>query len=213
MVRMRAQYRDRDIGRVAADDVVTPDVRAPQINPALEVEPSRPVALTEEQLIDNLQMPSAAKEWLKQRPEYVFDAEQNARIRVVHNDLLREGHEPYSPSYFSEAEKRLAEPQVDRSAVDQVLAEARHSVRASEVEDIVDGDNGRLRVSPRRVQVSAPPSREVPSSNGSRDQGRITLTAEQKHFAKVAGVDEATYAFNLLKLRDRKAQGDYPGGQ
>jgi hypothetical protein len=209
MANLKTRYRKyRDGGAVPADDTAAmADVTTPTDLPALEAK-----ALTEEQqLIDNLEMPSAAKEWLKERPQYVFDAQENARIRVVHNALLREGHEPYSPSYFAEAEKRLAEPEeVDRSAVDEALAQAR---AAAPVEDVFDHENSRLRISPRRVAVSAPPSREVPSSNGSRDQGRVTLSLQQKEAARISGISEEEYAMQMLRLRQEKEAGHYTGGQ
>lgn len=66
----------------------------------------------------------------------------------------------------------------------------------------------------RRVPVSAPPSRE-PSWSNRQSLGRnarITLTAQQREAAKIAGISETEYAANLLRLMQAKADGHY-GGQ
>jgi hypothetical protein len=53
-------------------------------------------------------------------------------------------------------------------------------------------------------------SREVPSSTGRRDRpGSITLTAEQKSAAKIAGISEVEYCRQLIRLKEAKANGDY----
>ena len=200
----------------ADDTAAMADVTTPTDLPALEAK-----ALTEEQqLIDNLEMPSAAKEWLKERPQYVFDAQENARIRVVHNALLREGHEPYSPSYFAEAEKRLAEPdEVDRSAVDEALAQARAA--APVAEDVFQHENSRVVVRPRRqVSVSAPPSRTdtitasyLGGSDYDASRGRVTLSRAELEAAAISGISPEEYGRQKLRLRQEKEAGHYTGGQ
>jgi hypothetical protein len=220
-VRVKSQYRQfKDGGAVTADDAVTPDVRAPQINPALEVEPSRPEAITEEQrLIENLEMPSGAKAWLKERPQYVFDPQENAKIQVVHHKLVGEGFEPYSPSYFAEAEKRLAEPEVDRSAVDEALGQARAA--APVAEDVFQHENSRVVVRPRRqVSVSAPPSRTdtitasyLGGSDYDASRGRVTLSRAELEAAAISGISPEEYGRQKLRLRQEKEAGHYTGGQ
>ena len=177
-MRVKSQYRQfKDGGAVPADDTAAmADVPTPT-----EIEASRPEALNEEQrLIENLEMPSGAKAWLKERPQYVFDPQENAKIQVVHHKLVGEGFEPYSPSYFAEAEKRLAEPEVDRSAVDEALGQARAA--APVAEDVFQHENSVVR--PRRqVSVSAPPSRTdtitasyLGGSDYDASRGRVTLS-------------------------------------
>jgi hypothetical protein len=51
---------------------------------------------------------------------------------------------------------------------------------------------------------SAPVSREAPTSNRMDRPGRLTLTAEQREAARVAGVTEIEYAMNVLRLQEAK---------
>jgi len=60
--------------------------------------------------------------------------------------------------------------------------------------------------------VSAPVTREVPTSQGQDRTGRITLSVAQKDAAKIAGITEKEYAEQLIKLREHKTNGMY-GGQ
>ena len=61
--------------------------------------------------------------------------------------------------------------------------------------------------------VSAPVSREPPSSYyaGHRPSGQVRLTPLQREAAKIASVDERTYAEQLERLLIAKANGDYTG--
>jgi hypothetical protein len=42
--------------------------------------------------------------------------------------------------------------------------------------------------------------------------GRITLTMAQKEAAAIAGISQAEYALQLVRLREEKAQGFHGGG-
>jgi len=57
--------------------------------------------------------------------------------------------------------------------------------------------------------VSAPVSREVPTSTPNRQNGKITLTAAQVEAAKMAGITPAEYAKQLQKLTEMKSNGTY----
>jgi phage I-like protein len=61
---------------------------------------------------------------------------------------------------------------------------------------------------PSRPLVSAPVSRE-PSAYGGNSPTRIRLSAEQIEVAKRAGITEAEYAKQLMKLNEMKANGEY----
>ena len=169
-----------------------------------------------------LDMPPLAKSWLRDNPEYLSDARKNARLQALHWEIVDQGFEPYGEKYFEEINDRLGEgPKITPpTAVDRVLAEARAASTPTSEDDDGDGvdylqsESGnalRIGAPSRKVSVSAPPSRQVPSSNGYRDDGRITLTIAQKEAARISGVDESTYARQLLELNRRKAQGDYGG--
>jgi hypothetical protein len=59
--------------------------------------------------------------------------------------------------------------------------------------------------------VSAPVSREAPSAgDGSRNRpGRITLTAEERNFARTIGLSEENYAKQKLRLLEAQANGEH----
>ena len=61
--------------------------------------------------------------------------------------------------------------------------------------------------------VSAPVSREAPSAgDGSRNRpGRITLSTQERDFARSIGLSEENYAMQKLRLINAKATGDIPG--
>ena len=60
--------------------------------------------------------------------------------------------------------------------------------------------------------MSAPVSRETPNLSTGRPQPRreVELTAEQREHAKIAGVDDFTYARGVKELERRKKIGMYP---
>ena len=57
--------------------------------------------------------------------------------------------------------------------------------------------------------VSAPVSRDIPSSNGTRQSGVVKLTPAQREAAKVAGITETEYAKQYARLLEEKANGNY----
>lgn len=129
-------------------------------------------------------LPDTAKTWLRQHPEYVRDNRKNAKIGALHWDVIDEGHEAFSPAYFESLETHLGMRQ--------------------------KADDTPEPTSRRNPPVSAPPTRDVPStSNGKRDGGRITLTPQQREAAKIAGVDEVTYAKGLQEVERRRKEGTY----
>jgi len=138
--------------------------------------------------LDNTTLPPLAKQWLRSHPEYLSDARKNAKIQNLHWDVVEEGHAPYSEGYFEVMEQRLGMRPVPKKEV--------------EVED--EPVNA-------RAVYSAPPTRDVPTSEGKRSGTTLTLTAAQKEAAKISGITEAEYVKNLLKLREEKANGNYGG--
>jgi hypothetical protein len=181
--------------------------------------------------LDSTSLPASAKTWLLAHPEYVLNEDKNRQIAALHDDLVDEGIEPYGRNYFQEVERRLElhgtllrnlnpnpAQDVDPEAVEKALSEARHGG------EVYDPPSGNSRVvldaprrkprdepieSPRRI-YSAPPSRSVPTSNGTRySDNNITLGPAQKEAARIAGISEKEYAAQLLVLNRRKANGDY----
>ena len=156
-------------------------------------EAPKPVkAQAEDDALARSGLPPRAQKWLREHSEYLYDARKSAKLQALHWDVVDEGIAPYSEEYFEAVEERLAPP-------------TRKPVVEAEVEDEPIQSTKRI--------YSAPPSREVPSSSGQRNQGKITLTPSQKEAAKIAGITEAEYAKQALELARRKSIGDYTGGQ
>ena len=57
--------------------------------------------------------------------------------------------------------------------------------------------------------VSAPVSREVPNGGTPRSRTRVELSPAEKEHARAAGITEAEYAKQKLRLLDLKAEGHY----
>lgn len=136
---------------------------------------------TVDQAIDNFPVPEIAKQWLREHKNYVTDPELNAEIQYLHHKVVKAGHEAYSKSYFTDLEKRLG-----ISKADQPIEE-------------------------RPAIVSAPVSREVPDNKGDRPTSKITLTPAQRNAARVAGVTEAEYAKQLVRMQKEKSAGNIGG--
>ena len=126
------------------------------------------------------------KTWLKSHREVQSDNAQLARLGAAHWDALKEGHQQDSDGYFQVLEERLG---------------YRQAVRAEAKEPEPQR---------RSVPMSAPVSRDAPSlSTGRPTTTRVELTAAQREAARISGVDDVTYARNLLRLNSLKQQGHY----
>ncbi len=130
--------------------------------------------------IDSMNNLSAKqRDWLKGHRDAYTDPAKNAYLGAAHHDAIRAGHAQDSDGYFQLLEEKLG--------YRQARAEQRKS-----------------------VPVSAPVSREAPTLSGApASPSRITLTQAQREAARIAGIDEFTYAKNLLKLNARKKDGHY----
>jgi hypothetical protein len=100
------------------------------------------------------------------------------KAMAAHYSAVAEGIAPESDEYFTFMEDKMAPP------------------RREEVEDPPVQQR-------RAAPVSAPVSRDTPSTNG-RTNTRIRLTPEQVEIARISGLTEAQYAENLTAL---KAEG------
>lgn len=143
-----------------------------------------------ETALNKTALPYVAKQWLLAHPEYIRDEKKNRKIAVIHDDLTDEGIVPYSPQYFDLAEQRLGMRPVK-----------------PEVEEVVEEDKP---IQSERRIYSAPPSRDVPTSSGRREDS-VTLNAAQKEAAKIAGITEKEYALQVRKLKNEKMNGNYGG--
>ena len=144
-------------------------------------------------IIETMQVPDRAKEWLREHREFAEDPRKNAKLQGAHWDAIDEGHKEFSTGYFNAVERLLG---VGADSGEQEV----------EVEELVRKPPPEKRTS----IVSAPVSREA-SSGGSSAQSptRIRLTREQSEFAKMSGLTDAEYAKQLIKLQDMKKTGEY----
>lgn len=139
-------------------------------------------APTVDEVIDNMEVPRVAKDWLRQSPQYLTNPRLNLKLQNWHHEAIEAGNEPFDAGYMRYFNEKagLIEPE------DNSGSESR-----------------------RAPIVSAPVSREPPSTTTSNRGGVIRLTAAQREMAKVAGVTETEYAKQLQKLNSMKDQGMY----
>lgn len=160
----------------------------------LDVE-ARLKAPVQEEQTRNSPLPARVQRWLQRHPDYMSDPKKNDKLRAFHWDVLDEGHDFDSDEYIESMETKLGmrkAPEVEEE--EEIVPEQRHITQV------------------RKVQVSAPVSRETTVNSGTQRASQIKLTAAQRDAAKIAGVTEKVYAENLQKLNEAKANGSY-GGQ
>jgi hypothetical protein len=201
---LKTRYRKLATGG-AVEAAPIPDAPPPSPAAAAPI----PDLVSEDDELSKSELPDSAKNWLRSRPEFLYDETASQRLADLHFKVVDEGLEPYSPAYFRRIEQRLEQPpasgDIDHEAVDRVLAQARRSAPPmQQVEDDAP-----------RIRYSAPPSRQVPNSNGTRayldDPRSVVLTREQKEAARFSGVSESEYARQFLELQRRKSLGDFTG--
>jgi DNA repair exonuclease SbcCD ATPase subunit len=186
LARAEGRLSQLEDGKIAIERAKTEAAARAKNAPVQQPRQQQP---TVEQYIDALPnlLPSQ-RAWLKEHPDSLTDNKKNIRLQNAHIEAEDQGLQPGTNKYFQFMEERLGY----RKATTQ------------EEEDDVDDANDR-RVA---AQVSAPPSRSATSpSTGRQSSTRITLTPEQREAARNSGVDEITYAKNLQKMQDMKAQG------
>ncbi len=140
---------------------------------------------TVDQYIDQLPnlLPSQ-RDWLRAHPDSLTDQRKNLKLQGAHVDAEDQGLRPGTQKYFTFLEERLG-----------------YKEPAEEDDDVNNEDEP-------KPSVSAPPSRNATNPGTGRSTStRITLTPEQREIARLSGVDEITYAKNLQKMNDMKAQG------
>lgn len=143
--------------------------------------------------------------WLQNNP---LAQQHYAALNHLHQEALQSGLVDTSPQYFDFLNNRLATLQAQHPAnAGKQLIDEMHQRAA---QDRPPEPPPQQPASPRTNIVSAPVSREVPSSaNGSRTGGKITLSREQLEAAQMAGVTPTEYARQLLRLNEMKASGEY----
>lgn len=123
------------------------------------------------------------KQWLKDHPDALTDTRRNARLQAAYYDAQDANLSRGTEDYFKFLEEKLGYRKADKQPI--------------ESED--DGE----------IVVAAPVSREAPSPSTGRPTNNRTveLTAEQRAHAKASGVDDVTYARNLVKMLELQKSG------
>jgi hypothetical protein len=132
--------------------------------------------------------------------------EHRDSLGELHRDALDSGLIDMSPQYESYMNHRLTTLRSQHPA-----AAASHLVDEMQARAAQDREPEPPQPRQRTPMVSAPVSREAPSSYGGsgNSPNRIRLTREQSEFARLSGVSESEYAKQLIKLDEMKRNGDY----
>lgn len=140
-------------------------------------------------------LPPRVQRWISNHPDYMTDPDKNADIQYVHRKLMREGIEFDSDEYLERAEIELG-------------------LRKAEVEEEVVQPKPKPKPEAAKTPiVSAPVSREAPSTPDGDRGGVVRLSPAELEAARISGVTPKVYAENLLKIRKQKANGTYGGQQ
>ena len=142
------------------------------------------------------QFPPDAREWLRKHPDYIEDNAKALKASGVHGYLVDTmGVEPFSRTYFDQLETHLGLKTAAEPAVTTTQEQPQK----------------------RSMPMSAPVSRAAPSTSGQRNEGKMTLTAEEREVARNSfsasdmtnAQKEYLYAQNKSKLRKMRANGEY----
>lgn len=126
----------------------------------------------------------------------------------LHQAILQSGVPEDSDQYFSEMRLGLDQVGVRHDQPSRIEP----SQPEQQAPPLVAGLPPPLPDQRRSAPVSAPVrgGYNIPTAYGADKPGRITLSPQQREAARIAGVDEFTYAKGILELERRKKQGMYP---
>jgi len=187
LARAEGRMEQLEQGKAALDQQREDLKRNPRPQPAA---PNDVVAV-----IDAMtQLSGDERGWLKQHPDAMTDPRKNAKLQAAYWDAQDAGHVRGTPQYFQFLEERLGyrqplSPPPPPPAVDEEPEPQQQR---------------------RTPAVSAPPSRDVPSSATGRPQtNKITLSPAEREAARFSGVSEVEYAKQKQRLLNEKKNGNY----
>jgi hypothetical protein len=232
-VRTKTAYRSKESSTPETSQPITPSIETNGEAPAATVvthnaEPGTPVNEAVREALNKASVADAAAEALKGQLETLKrgeamqrqHAEMHLKVAEAEHAFLQAHPELMQHQQITQHAAGLAQQQghVRGSAEfnEAVLRNFHQTLK--ELEQQVQEPPPMYRPAPqpepserpRSDIVSAPVSREAPSAgDGSRASSRsITLSAEERHFARTIGLSEAQYAQQKMRLQQAKATGD-----
>jgi hypothetical protein len=140
--------------------------------------------------------------WLEATPAAKSHLQE---LNILHQAALNVGLADTSPEYFDFMSQQLAALDAQRpTTAAQMAGEMQQraaQARTPEPPPPAPRSNGSF--------VSAPVSREVPSANGKRNSGRVTLTREEQEMARASGITLEEYAAQKMRLQHLRETGQY----
>lgn len=175
-----AEAQER-LGRSAADireyeraQVLSTQARERERNQPRQ-EQQRPADIN--QVIDQMQLLPQERDWLKSHPEALMDKSRNTELDAAYIKATRKGLARGTDAYFQFIEKEMGYEQPEQP----------------------DGEDEGTTI------VAAPVSRETRSSVSGQPQGnKITLSPEQREFARTMGLSDVQYARQVAALQQDK---------
>lgn len=198
-----------------------------------------PPQLTPEQYIDQLAISDVKKKFLRAHPETLTDPTHNRAMATAYQQGLARGFADDSPELtafmtghmafqLEQQREALAAMALPPSAPD-TSADIEAQKLDNEVESHRAADRAVTPAVPQmpqatsaprssRMPITAPVTREVPTSGGQRasSMGQVTLTPAEREIARnsFSGMSNAEkerlYAMNKAKLARKRAEGSYP---
>jgi hypothetical protein len=133
--------------------------------------------------IDGWNLPKISSDWIKERRHLVNDNDKLNELRWYMTLARRAGLTEHTRPFLDFLEEKLGE----RPPKEPVVEEEKPKERSI---------------------VSAPVSRDVPSTDG-KPRGKVRLTAQEVEAARVSGITPEEYATQKLKYAEMKANGQY----
>jgi hypothetical protein len=181
LARAESRLAQLEDGKAAIEDQKSREAaryKAAQQQPQQQQAPQRQLSV--EEYIDQIpNLLQSQKDWLKSHPETMTDNRLNMRLQAAHFETEELKYRPGSKQYFKHMDERLG-----------------YAGLEEEEEDMT------------KTPVAAPPSKTATSpSTGRPTSSKITLTPEQREMAALSGIDEVTYAKQLVRMQQAKRDG------
>jgi len=159
--------------------------------------------MQEQAVIAQLAANERRQAWLEATP----GAKENREaLGHIHRAAIDAGLVDTSPEYFQFLESQLAALHAPSPAADLAKELERRAAQPAP-------EPAPAKARPMGARVSAPVSRDIPTSTGRRAPGKITLTPTEVEHARVSGISVEEYAKQKMRLAAVRASGEYSGAE